>query len=248
MASVTTRNNGSRFISFIDAGRKPRFITLGRVPLRYAEAVKVKVEDLVSATMHQHSPRDDTARWLAGVDDRLYEKLAKADLVQPRTSVTFGGWLEQYVSERKGDLKPESLRKLKQTKTKLLAFFDANKELRKLTLQDATDWRQFLKGLKLSEAAVKTHSGNAKTMFAETVRRRLVLDNPFALLKSGPTPQQVFTLRQARRNRPHYRRLPERGMATAVRPGPLRRPAHPQRIAPADLGRRGLRARPADGS
>ena len=66
----------------------------------------------------------------------------------------------------------------------------ADRELRKLTLQDATDWRQFLKGLKLSEAAVKTHSGNAKTMFAEAVRRKLILDNPFALLKSGPTPSK----------------------------------------------------------
>jgi integrase len=187
MASLTTRKNGSRFISFADGSGQVQTITLGKVPKRYAETVKVRVEDLASAVANHHAPRDDTARWLAGVDDRLHEKLARVSLVQQRNKVTVGGWLEQYLAERADDLKPESLRKLQQTKTKLLAFCDADRELRKLTLQDAIDWRQFLKGLKLSEAAVKTHSGNAKTMFAEAVRRKLILDNPFALLKSGPT-------------------------------------------------------------
>ena len=190
MASLTTRQNGSRFISFTDGNGQSRTITLGKVAKRYGETVKVKVEDLASAVANHHAPRDDTTRWLAGIDDRLHDKLAHVGLVQPRVKATVEGWLERYIIEREDDLKPESLRKLKQTKTKLLAFFDANQELRKLTLQDATDWRQFLKSLKLSEAVVKTHSGNAKTIFAEAVRRKLILDNPFALLKSGPTPSK----------------------------------------------------------
>jgi len=190
MASLTTRQNGSRFISFTDGNGQSQTITLGKVAKRYAETVKVKVEDLASAVANHHAPRDDTTRWVAGIDDRLHDKLARVGLVQPRVKVTVEGWLERYIAEREDDLKPESLRKLRQTKTKLLAFFDADKELRKLTLQDATDWRGFLKGLKLSEAAVKTHSGNAKTMFAEAVHRKLILDNPFALLKSGPTPSK----------------------------------------------------------
>ena len=190
MASLTTRQSGSRFISFIDGNGRAQTITLGKVAKRYAETVKVKVEDLASAVANCHAPRDDTTRWVAGIDDRLHDKLARVGLVQPRVKVTVKGWLEQYLAERDDDLKPESLRKLKQTKTKLLAFFDGDKELRKLTLQDATDWRRFLKGLKLSEAVVKTHSGNAKTMFTEAVRRKMILDNPFALLKSGPTPSK----------------------------------------------------------
>jgi integrase len=190
MASLTTRNNGSRFISFIDGCGRPQTITLGKVARRYAESVKVKVEDLSSAVANHHAPRDDTTRWLAGIDDRLHEKLARVDLTLPRVKATLQGWLEQYLEEREGELKPESLRKLKQTKTKLLAFFEDDRELRKLTLQDATDWRLFLKSLKLSEAAVKTHCGNAKTMLAEAVRRKLIEDSPFALLKAGPTPSK----------------------------------------------------------
>ena len=37
-------------------------------------------------------------------------------------------------------------------------------------------------------AAVKTHSGNAKTIFADAVRRELMERSPFAQLKSGVTP------------------------------------------------------------
>lgn len=190
MASLTTRKNGSRFISFIDGNGQVQTITLGKMARRYAETVKVKVEDLSSAVANHHAPRDDATRWLASIDDRLHDKLARVGLVLPRIMVTLKGWLKQYLSERKGELKPESLRKLKQTRTKLLAFFDADTELRKITLQDAADWRQFLKGLKLSEAAVKTHCGNAKTMIAEAVRRKLIEDNPFTLLKAGPTPSK----------------------------------------------------------
>jgi integrase len=190
MASISTRKTGSRFINFIDANGKTQTITLGKVQMRYAEAVKVKIEDLVSATLHHHAPRDDTARWVAGLDDHMIAKLARVGLTQPRINTTLKGWLEQYIAERKGDLKPESLRKLEQTKMKLLAFFDAKAELRKITLQQTADWRQFLKGLKLSEAAVKTHCGNAKTMIAEAVRRKLIEDSPFSLLRSGATPSR----------------------------------------------------------
>jgi len=187
MASITTRKNGSRFISFVSAAGEPRHITLGKAPKRYPEALKVKVEDLASAALHGHAPTDDTMRWLASIDDRLYEKLAAVGLTPERQGATIGAWLGQCLGEREGDLKPESLRKLKQTKAKLLAHFDEETPLRKISHEDAAAWRRFLKDLGLSEAAIKTHSGNAKTMLAAAVRRKVIAENPFAMLKSGPT-------------------------------------------------------------
>ena len=187
MASVTTRKNGSRFISFIDAGGKPQTITLGRVAMRYAESIKVRVEDLVSSSIHHQAPRDDTARWLAGLDDRLFDKLARVGLVQQRQSVTLEGWLEQLLAEREAELKPESLRKLKQTQTKLLDFFDGDVPLRMITTQQASEWRQHLRALGLSEAAVKTHCGNAKSIIREATRRKLIEESQFVHLPSGAT-------------------------------------------------------------
>ena len=190
MASITTRKNGGRFITFIDGAGHPQHITLGKTPMRQVEAVKVKVEDLASASIHRHAPRDETTRWLAEIDDRLYDKLARVRLAPPRQRTTLEGWLEQFLAERAGDLKPESIRKLRQTKTKLLAHYDGDIPLRDLTMESAAEWRHFLKNLNLSEAAIKTHCGNAKTMLGEAVRRKLIEDNPFARLKSGPTPSR----------------------------------------------------------
>ncbi len=190
MASITTRKNGSRFITFHDAAGNPRHITLGQVAKRYAEAFKVRVEDLAAAALHGHSPTDDTSRWLSSLEDRLYAKLAAVGLVPERQSATIGTLVERYIAERKDDLKPESTRKLRQTETKLLAFFDKDKSLRKITAEDATAWRRSLKDLGLSEAAIRTHCGNVKTMLGEAKRRKTIDANPFDTLKSGPTPSK----------------------------------------------------------
>jgi integrase len=171
----------------------PRHITLGQVVKRYAEcggAFKVRVEDLAAAALHGHSPTDDTSRWLSSLEDRLYAKLAAVGLAPERQSATIGTLVERYIAERKDDLKPESTRKLRQTETKLLAFFDKDKSLRKITTEDATAWRRSLKDLGLSEAAIRTHCGNVKTMLGEAKRRKVIDTNPFDTLKSGPTPSK----------------------------------------------------------
>ncbi len=190
MASISIDPNGRRRIQFVGADGKRRAIRLGKVSQRYAEAVKVKVEDLVAASITGHVPADETSRWLAGLSDKMTEKLARVGLTHRRQSTKLQEWLDRYLDDREGELKPESARKLRQTKSKLLAHFDPETPLRSITVQQVADWRQYLKGLKLSEAAIKTHSGNAKTMLAEAVRRKMIDENPFQHLKSGPTPSR----------------------------------------------------------
>ena len=84
MASISKEQNGGRRIQFIGADGKRHTIRLGKVSQRYTEALKVKVEDLVSASITGHSPSDDTARWLASIDNHMQTKLASVGLlVQP---------------------------------------------------------------------------------------------------------------------------------------------------------------------
>jgi len=108
-------------------------------------------------------------------------------LVADRQDLSIGEWTRQYLSEREGDLKPASIQKLDQTRTKLLVYFEPSTALRDIAYDDAAAWRRFLKELGLSEATIKTHSGNAKTIISEAVRRKLIAENPFQRLKSGPT-------------------------------------------------------------
>lgn len=187
---MTTRKNGSRFITFRCVAGQPRHITLGRVNKRYALAVKVKVEDLVSAIIHGHAPTDETVIWLKTIEDRLYEKLEAVGLIPENQRTTLGQWLDEYLAEREDDLKPSSLNKLGQVRAKLLAFFDEDTPIRSITPTDAADWRRFLKELGLSEATIKSHSGNAKTIMAQAVRRKVLDESAFTELKSGPTPSR----------------------------------------------------------
>ena len=102
--------------------------------------------------------------------------------------MTLKEWLERYYSERKADLKPSSLEKIRQTRDKLLAYFDPQIPLRAITVDQAAGWRQWLMRQRISEATVKVHCGNAKTIMREAVRRKMIPEDPFRYLKSGATP------------------------------------------------------------
>ncbi|MBX3354857.1 MAG: phage integrase SAM-like domain-containing protein [Phycisphaeraceae bacterium] len=187
MASVTTRPNGSRFISFRSPSGAMRHITLGKMPRRYADALRVRIEDLLAAMLLHHAPSDETSRWLKALNDRIYDKLVAVELAPERQSTTIGMQIERYIEEGRDRLKPGSLQKLEQTGTKLRAFFGADTSLRKITPDQASAWRRWLKELGLSEAAIRTHCGNAKTIVGEAVRRKAVDADPFAELASGAT-------------------------------------------------------------
>lgn len=186
MANLTTRGNGSRFIRFADQTGKVQSITLGKIAKRDAEAVLIKVEALASCAVTGCKPSRDVALWVRDLDDKLHDKLAAVGLVTRRDRTTLGDWLTLYLDERKREIKPESLRKLKQTEAKLLAHFDPGTALHAITGQHAKAWQGTLGTLKL--ATRRTHGGNVKTIFAEAVKRGLLDNNPFDDVDSGSTP------------------------------------------------------------
>ena len=190
MASVSNDPGGLKRVLFMDREGRRRTIRLGKVSKSIAQSLKLRVERILAASIGGGTPDRETARWLVDLDDATHGKLAAAGLMAPRGSTTLGGWLEKYLGEKARDLKPESLRKLHQTEAKLLAYFTPETSLRGIKPAQAAEWRSGLKAAGLSEAAVKTHSGNAKGIMAEAKRRELVPSNPFALLKGGPTPSQ----------------------------------------------------------
>lgn len=187
MASVTTRANGSRVICFRDGCNIQKTITLGRVAERTAEGIKLRVEDLVTSQITGDAIPVDTAKWLRKLEPKLYAKLVRVDLAEPRESHTLESWLTAYLDERESELKPQSLKKLRQTCDKLLAFFKPSRSLSSITPNEAAEWRKAIRATGASEAYTKTHSGNAKTIFREAVKRRLIDENPFQHLKAGST-------------------------------------------------------------
>lgn len=187
MASVTSLADGKKRVQFVAPGRNRKTIHLGKVDKRYAESVRVRVETILGAQLRSEPIDRETSEWLGSIDDWLHGKLAAVGLTKGRQCRTLGEWMEMFMESRAG-LKPESKRKLEQTRTKLESFFGKDRLLQQISAEDASRWRAGLGKAGLSEAAVKTHTGNAKTMFKELVHREVLMRSPFAHLKGGVTP------------------------------------------------------------
>lgn len=126
---------------------------------------------------------DDMVKWLGGLDDTMYGKLAAVALVQARTSSTLGAFLEDYLASR-SDLKPNSQLVYGHTRRTLVEFFGPEKPLRAITEDDAKRWREYLAGQGLSEATVCKRRANAKVFFRMALKRNLIANDPFSELES----------------------------------------------------------------
>ncbi len=177
MASITTQRNGRRIIQFVGKDGKRRSLRLGKVSMRQAESVKVKVEDLVAGSITNHAISGDTAHWLQRVDDVLYGKLASVGLVPKRESAKLASFLDSYIAERT-DVKASTQITYQNVRRNLVEFFGADIALRDVAPGQAERFRLFL-AKSLADNTVRRRCGIARQFFTVAKRRRLIDENPF---------------------------------------------------------------------
>ncbi len=183
MASVIRDKNGRKRLGFTAGDGTRKTLRLGKATMRQAEAVKVRVEQLVMASTGITGVIDDeTAKWLTGLDEIMYDKLAAVGLVTPRTCTTLGAFLDTYIRKR-SDVKAGTRTVYGHTRRNLVAFFSENKPLRDIGEDDADQWRLFLLEQGVGENTVRRRCGVAKQFFKTALKRKLVTFNPFADLK-----------------------------------------------------------------
>ncbi|MCI0675725.1 MAG: tyrosine-type recombinase/integrase [Phycisphaerales bacterium] len=182
MASITSESNGRKTIQFVGSDDKRRSIRLGKVSMKQAEAVKVKVEDLEAAVLTGAALSRETAQWLTEVDDDLRDKLAAVGLVERRERATLAGFIDDYTSGRT-DVKQSTRTVYARARRYLVEYFGESKPLRDITPGDADSWRLHLLDQGLAENTVRRSCGLAKQLFRAAIRRRLIQDNPFADLE-----------------------------------------------------------------
>jgi site-specific recombinase XerD len=191
MASVINDGKTKR-VQFTGADDKRQTIYLGGVSVRQANAVKEKVEKLVSASLTSHPPDEEVSRWIKGLEPKMSEKLVRVGLLKSTESVQLGAWLERYIANL--NLKPKSIKKYQASKDKLIGHFKATTDIRKITLDDAAKWRESLAASNLSESSVRGFCRDAKTMLREAVERELIDKSPFRKLASASVASE----------KPHY--------------------------------------------
>ncbi len=182
MASISKLKDGRRLIQFYDRAGKRQTIRLGKVARRAAESVKLRVEDLISASITGHAVPDETARWIAQLDAPMTNKLAAVDLIPKAIIATLGEFLDAYFAER-SDVKDSTRTIWGHTRRNLIDYFGKDKPLRTITEADADAWRANLKSTEeLSDNTCRRRCGIAKQFFRAAVRRKLIRENPFGHL------------------------------------------------------------------
>jgi integrase len=183
MASITKQANGRRLIQFTDPSGTRKSLRLGKVTQRAAEATKVRVENLISASLTGHALDDETARWVANLDVVMAEKLAAVGLIAQQETLRLKPFLDAYIASR-SDAKPGTHLVYGHARRNLVDFFGPDKPLRDITPGDADEWRLSLVKQKLSENTIRRRSGLAKQFFNVAKRKRMIQENPFAGLKT----------------------------------------------------------------
>ncbi len=180
MASTSTDAKGNRRILFVNASRVRKTIHLGTVPLKVADAIRVKVEHL-NALQCARLPLDpETAKWTAEIGDELHSKLAAVGLVPPRESATLQGFLDDYRQRYAQDWTAGTTTQNVQRCANLIEAFGANTLLRDITEDDAEKLKAAMRKAKLADATIHRRIRAYKNYFGEAVRRKLIPANPFA--------------------------------------------------------------------
>jgi integrase len=199
MASITNEPGGRRTIQFIAPDGKRRSIRLGKMSKRNAQAIQVKVEDLVASALTGFPPSDETSRWLKSLDQSLFDKLARAGLVRQRPSAMLGPFLDDYIASRR-DVKESTRIVYRRVRRYLIDYFGKARHLRSIPPGDADLWRLDLIAQGKADNTVRRSCGVAKQFFTVAVRRHLIESNPFgdlvAALRANPS-RFFFVSREA---------------------------------------------------
>ncbi len=109
--------------------------------------------------------------------------------MKARECRTLGQWLQGIFMESRSALKPESTPEAGADPQQAGGVLRQGRAAAPAHLgRGSLRWRAAIGKRGLSEAAVKKHVGNAKTMFREVVEREVMARSPFAHLKGGVTP------------------------------------------------------------
>jgi integrase len=205
MASLSRDSSGGSRIQFVGGDGERRAIRLGRVPVKVAEAVRHRVEEIVAHRIAGTAPGADLAGWLASVPPTLYRRLVRAGLAAPRADdeaaevVTVDQLCRAF--KDLAAVKPGTAAAYDQTLDSLRAFYGLEKPIDEITRASADEWRKAIAEAtagegrrkkkrvgadgRLAPATVAKRTAVAKQVFAKAVSWGWLESNPFSGLRVG---------------------------------------------------------------
>ncbi len=219
VASLSKDGSGWRILFVCPTTKKRRTIRTGKCAKKNATTALNMIEQLIQSKV-LGAPHDQrTSAWLASIDGKLRERLAKAGLCEATQAATLGEFLDGYIDQRRrrGDIEESTLTVWGHTKRNLLDFFGNDKDMRRITTFDADEWCAWLvEDQGLAENTIAKRVQVTKSLFKVAVRRKIVSENPFVDLNGTAKPvteRQFFIPRETvttlldQCNGPEYRLL-----------------------------------------
>ncbi len=196
MASLSNRPDGTREIYIVLASKRSK-IQLGRISKKDAQAIRTKIDHIVSRKLSRLSLDSDVAQWIGGLDnnDRLFQRLVSLGLVEPRPDVvksepvqpevkTLQSIVDRFTEFKRPMIAESSLNKLVQCLDVLVKRFGKDRDISNITLGEASEFESWGRKRGFSEAHQRTHNRYAKQLFAYAVDHGWIELNPFRKLKS----------------------------------------------------------------
>ncbi len=188
MASIVKLGKGKqppRAIDFSGLDGKRCRLRIGKVSVEEAREFKRYVEKLLNTIRLSQNPDSETVRWLRGVDKTIRARMARFGLCKmARSSPSLGELIDAFVEVKTIELKASSVKRIESSMTLLKLHLGSETKINTITPANAKEWRIKLLKTGLSEATVRTHARNAKTLFNDAIEREITRKNPFKKLPS----------------------------------------------------------------
>ncbi|MEZ6078800.1 MAG: site-specific integrase [Pirellulaceae bacterium] len=175
MASIEYRARTTRVIAYVNKQKIP--FVLGCVPKKTAERFANNIEALLNERRCNLLLSSDVSKWLAGLDQPLYDLLEARDLVEPRIKLTtLDKFIDSYIAART-DVGERRTGKLNLAKRRLVKYF-GDVKLDTITPGAADEYAKWLL-TQLSSATAHKECQIATQFFRHAFRKRLVERSPF---------------------------------------------------------------------
>ena len=163
---------------------------LGKMPKKTAEAVKLKIERLVIASITKQPVDKETQQWVESLGSKMLNRLVGFGLVSACSTATLETFLSEY-TELRTDVKEATQTVYGHTIRNLKDFFGGDTRLMDITEADADEWRLYLIEEGLSENTIRRRCGIAKQFFRHALKKKLITENPFTELAASVQPNKT---------------------------------------------------------
>ncbi len=190
MASISNDGRGFRRIQFFSTDGKRLSIRLGKTSQRSADAIRVRVEQLLECRRFGRPMDADLQAWVLDLDQQVAGKLHHVGLIalpESDPKETLGHWLDSWLARRRPDYKRASVLAWGQVVAALKKHFGENCDLVSIDRGKAESFRQAMVASgRLRPTTIHKRLQHARLFFEDAKRDHLIVENPFEHVRHRP--------------------------------------------------------------